>query len=199
MNWRKQLHIFVTGVLLLAPFALTAYVLYMVGNGLDNWVRQPFTRDFLPAGTGLVLLLVVVYLVGLLGQWWAFKGILRGLERLVLQVPLAKTIYEAVRDIAKLFGGQAGKMGQTVRLKVPGSDGYVLGIRTSTSPRGAAGDVGKVAVYVPMSYQLGGFTIYAPAEMVQELDIPVEEALKLAATAEAGSANEYTAENKKSS
>jgi uncharacterized membrane protein len=196
MNWRKQLHIFVTGVLLLAPFALTAYVLYVVGNGLDNWVRQPFTRNFLPAGTGLVLLLVLVYLVGLLGQWWAVKGLLRALERLVLHLPLAKTLYEAVRDIAKLFGGQAGRLGQTVRLKVPGSDSYVLGIRTSTSPRGAAGDAGKVAVYVPMSYQLGGFTIYAPAGMVQEVDIPVEEALKLAATAEAGSTSDYPAGNK---
>lgn len=188
MNWRKHVHIFLTGLLLLAPFAFTLWVIYYVGNILDNWVRQPFgAGQYLPPGTGLVIALAMIYVAGLLGQWWAFKAMLRGLERLIMHVPVARTLYESVRDVTKLFGGQSSKMGKTVRLKIPGTGGYVLGIRTSTSPRGSAGDAGKVSVYVPMSYQLGGFTVYAPAEMVEPIDLPVEEALRLAATAEAGS------------
>jgi uncharacterized membrane protein len=40
-----------------------------------------------------------------------------------------------------------------------------------------------VTVYFPMSYAFGGYTVYLPRELVQPLDIPVEEAMRLAITA----------------
>lgn len=43
-----------------------------------------------------------------------------------------------------------------------------------------------VAIYLPMSYQIGGYMLYVPADSVSPVDISVEEALKLAATAEVG-------------
>ena len=42
----------------------------------------------------------------------------------------------------------------------------------------------KVAIYVPFSYMFGGVTLYVDKEHVRELDLPVEQALKLAATAQ---------------
>ena len=41
-----------------------------------------------------------------------------------------------------------------------------------------------------MSYQMGGFTIYVDAKDIELLDIPVQDALKIAATAEAGTESE---------
>ena len=38
-------------------------------------------------------------------------------------------------------------------------------------------------VYLPMSYQLGGFTVIVPAENVRELAMTVEEALRFCVTA----------------
>ena len=41
----------------------------------------------------------------------------------------------------------------------------------------------KIAVYVPMSYGLGGYTILVHKNQVTPLDIPVEKAMSLALTA----------------
>ncbi|MGR8950087.1 MAG: DUF502 domain-containing protein, partial [Gammaproteobacteria bacterium] len=44
-------------------------------------------------------------------------------------------------------------------------------------PKGI-GETGTVAVYLPMGYQLGGFTIFVPQEWVTEIDMGVESALR---------------------
>ena len=60
-----------------------------------------------------------------------------------------------------------------------------MGIQTSASPRGA-GREGLVSVYLPLSYMLGGPTVYVPADAVTPVDMSVEQALRIAATADAG-------------
>ena len=75
-------------------------------------------------------------------------------------------------------------MGQVVRYRIPGTQIDLLGIKTSTSP---IDDDGKVAVYIPMSYQLGGFTIYVDNQSITQIDMSVEQAMKIAATAGAAS------------
>jgi len=205
----KQARIFLAGVMLIAPFAVTAYVVWWIGAGVDRLVKpaiQWLVPDAeVPPGLGLVVALAAVYGVGLLTHLWAFRGVVRLLERLFSRVPVIRSIFESVRDILGLFGGDAGQMGQVVLYRPPGSEVEMLGIRTSTSPRAvagnrahhgskgtpenpAAGGDGKVAVYLPMSYQIGGFTIYVRPEAVDPVDMSVEEALKIAATAEAGPA-----------
>ena len=186
---KKHLRFFLAGVLVVAPLAFTFYVVWTIGAGLDGFFRRFFPPDsairnaWIP-GTGAVAALMLVYLVGLLTQVYVFRIFLDVLERGLVRVPVVKTIYESVRDILKLFGGDSKRMGQVVRYHVPNTNAFLLGIRTSTTPRVA--DDERVAVYLPMSYQLGGFTVYVPPSAVEPLDMNVEEALKIAATAAAG-------------
>ena len=187
---KKQFRIFAAGVIITAPFAATAYVLWWVLSRLDSLAKGGIERIFgteLFWGAGVIVLLAGIYLIGLLTHLWVFRWALGLLERLFSRVPVVKTIYESVRDIFGLFSGDTNKMGQVVRYRVPGTEVELLGVRTSTSPRGA-GEPGKVAVYLPMSYQFGGFTVYVRPESVEPVDMSVEEALKIAATAEAGAA-----------
>ena len=185
---RKQLRIFLAGVMIVAPFVVTVYVIWWAGTALDGLARSAVTAIFMDAklfpGLGAILVVVGIYLIGLLTHWWVFRWILGLLEGLVSRLPVVKTIYESVRDILGLFGGDANRMGQVVRYRVPGTEMELLGIRTSSSPRGASGS-NKVAVYLPMSYMVGGPTVYVDAESVEPVDMSVEEALKIAATAEA--------------
>lgn len=185
---KRHVRILLTGVLVAAPFAATAYVVWWVVVALDRLGRAALpggVQEWLTAGAGVAIVVGGLYLVGLLMHVWVFRWLVGLLERIVQRLPVVKTVYESVRDILKLFAGEPKQMGQVVRYRLPGTDAALLGIRTSTSPRGA-GEGGKVAVYLPMSYQLGGFTLYVPAEAVEPLDMSVEEALKIAATAEAG-------------
>jgi uncharacterized membrane protein len=41
---------------------------------------------------------------------------------------------------------------------------------------------GTIAVYFPMSYQIGGYTLLLPRDRVEPLDIPIETAMRLVLT-----------------
>ncbi len=188
---RKQIQIFLTGVMVITPFAVTAYVVWWAGTAMDGLARSgieaisPGVEDWWFPGAGVICLLVGVYIIGLLARLWGFRWILGTMERIFSRLPGIKTVYESVRDVLKLFGGDANRMGQVVRYRLPGTEIDLLGIRTSTSPRAAGGE-GKVAVYLPMSYMIGGPTVYVDSESVEPIDMSVEEAMRIAATAGAG-------------
>ncbi len=186
---KKQLRIFLAGVMVVTPFLVTAYVVWWAGSGLDAMVLgaiktvAPGAQLF--RGLGVLILVAGIYAIGLLTHWWLFRWALGLLEKIFSRLPVVKTIYESVRDVLGLFGGDTERMGQVVRYRVPGTGIELLGIRTTTAPRANVGP-GKVAVYLPMSYMFGGLTVYVPDESVEPMDMSVEQALKLAATAEAG-------------
>jgi len=114
---KKQFGIFLAGVLVVVPFALTIYVAIAAGgwlNDIGNRIVENWNVK-LPPGVGAVLVLAAIYLIGLLTRLWVFRGLLGGVERLVVHLPGIKTIYESTRDLMKLFGGDAKRMGPAGR------------------------------------------------------------------------------------
>ncbi|MBC8373068.1 MAG: DUF502 domain-containing protein [Phycisphaerae bacterium] len=185
---KKQLGIFLAGVMVLVPLAVTLYVVCWLGSTLDALGREILPNVVLPPGVGAVILIAGVYLVGLATRFWLFQAAWSLLERIVARVPGIKTLYESVRDLLQLFGGNAAKMGKVVQYSPPGSSMKMLGIRTNDTPPFAQGSGGgpAVAVYLPFSYMFGGMTIYCEPDRLEELDMPVEQCLKLCATAFVG-------------
>lgn len=185
---KKQLGIFLAGVMVVVPFAVTAYIIWWAGTAMDGLVRSsieavfPGVEDWWHSGMGIILLLVCIYFIGLLTHLWVFRWALGLIERIFSRLPGIKSIYESVRDILNLFGGDANKTGQAVRYRVPGTEIDLLGIRTSTSPKAAEGS-DKVAVYLPMSYMIGGPTLYVSPDSLEPIDMSVEEVMKVAAIA----------------
>ena len=102
------------------------------------------------------------------------------------KVPLIKAIYNPLKDLMSLFGSGSSNTAKKVVLV----DLDKVGIRTiglvmreefDDLPVGTFAD-DMIAVYIPMSYMLGGFTTLVPRSSVVEVDIPVEKAIKLAIT-----------------
>ena len=193
----KQLRILLAGAMIIVPFAITIWVIVAIGSGLDNLVRDPLAKLFhdplaeekfeLWPGVGVLIMIGVTYLIGLLTHFWLFRKLLSVFERFVARLPGVKTIYESVRDLMKLFGTGSRRMGRVVRYKPPGTDMVFLGILTNEAPKiGQSPDDRPVAVFLPYSYMFGGMTIYVSPEHLQEVDMPVEQALKLSATAQVG-------------
>ena len=201
---KKHLRAFLAGLLLVIPFAVTFYVIWAltswlggIGLGLYDFIKSspgdPYpSRDlghwgqFIIGLTGAVVTLAAVYLVGLLAGTLLMNRLVRIMERLIQHVPGVKTIYQSIRDLLKLFGSGSRKMGKVVLYRPGGGDMRMLGILTNSDPVGLASvpDHKLVAVYLPLAFMLGGPIIYVPRKDLQELDIPVEHALKICATAE---------------
>jgi uncharacterized membrane protein len=107
------------------------------------------------------------------------------LEDLVIQIPFIKSIYTAIRDFVFFFSGeQKGKFKQVVLVKVHSGYGQQIGFITVSDFDGItfiADD--QIAVFLPFSYQLGGYTVIMSRNDVVPIDMSVEDALRFIATA----------------
>jgi uncharacterized membrane protein len=105
-----------------------------------------------------------------------------------MKVPFIKAIYSPLRDVMNLFSKGAGPTGlQKVVLVDLGETGIrSLGVVMRESfkdlPAIENNAEDRVAVYVPMSYGLGGFTLMVPRSKITPLDMPIEKAMSLAIT-----------------
>jgi uncharacterized membrane protein len=101
-----------------------------------------------------------------------------------MRVPVLKTIYGAVRDLTSLVrvGDRGGELQRVVLVDV--GPGQVIGFVTqeSASLPGMTEDAGLVAVYMPMSYQIGGYTLYLPRDRLHPTDLSVEQAMRIVLT-----------------
>jgi uncharacterized membrane protein len=196
---KKQLRILLTGLFIVIPFAITVWVVWSIANGLDNIGRQPILWLFPPRffreggwmhewgfrGLGIILVIICVYAVGQLMQVLLFRWTIKSVERAFTRLPGIKTIYVSVKDFLKLFGSSSKKIGRVVEFKPPGLDIALLGILTNESPQVPPGPDGvqRVAVFFPLAYMIGGPVAFVERKYLRELDMPVETAMKLSATA----------------
>ena len=59
--------------------------------------------------------------------------------------------------------------------------GFVTREDFSDLPAGLAGE-GVVAVYLPMSYQIGGYTVMLPRSAIEPVNMSMQDAMKFAVT-----------------
>jgi uncharacterized membrane protein len=197
---KRQIRIFMAGVLVVVPVAVTIYVAWWIGGLLGRLGEAVLELTGLIEATsggegeaphwarwaGAGACLVAVYFIGLLTKLWVFRGLFRHLDRMLSRLPGVKTVYEYVRDLLKLFGGDAEHMGYPVLYTPPDSQTRMLGIVTNENPAGRADGDDSVIVYLPLGYMIGGPIIYAHPNTLERVDMKVETALKLAATAFVG-------------
>ncbi len=198
MHLRKHAKILLNGIIVVAPVIITGYA---VGAGLwwlDKTIRGALERVLHTSfpGLGILVGLAGIYIVGLLARTWLLRWPLRLAESVVERIPLIKSLYTAVRDLLQFLGGmEAESRGTPCVLRSEDGTVQLLGLVTQRKPEIFLPEQGKgrVAVYLPMSYQIGGFTFYVPAEMVEEIeDMEVEELMKLCMTAGIGTMESVT-------
>jgi uncharacterized membrane protein len=197
----KLAKIFLTGLLVGIPMFITVYVIYVAGAWLNALAVSVASRISEPAGKvvlawpglGILAILLLIFLLGLAARFWLTARMLVGFESLLIRVPLVKTVYTSVRDMLRFFsGGADGKaVGKVVLYNVPNTQVRMLAILTNEQPAGLSEQhpEGMVAIWLPMSYMLGGPMLYVPAKSVEPIDLTVEQVMKLAATAEVGAAD----------
>lgn len=178
---------FFRGLIAALPLGLTLYLLYLFlswSEALAMQVIRPFVGKFYVPGLGLVLGVAGIFLLGvLISQRWAGR-LFAWVELPFSNLPVVKNIYSSFKSFADYFAPKAAGQvaAQTVViLKMPDQPFEVVGLVTRQSvadlPDGfLRGD--RVAVYLPMGYMIGGYTVFVPREWVQPIDMSVEQAMR---------------------
>jgi len=185
----KIRQIFLKGLLTLLPIAVSIYIIYagfsILENLLGSLLREVLPEHVYIPGFGFMLTLILIFLFGLMLNNLISVSFWGQIERRLTEVPLIKAVYSPLRDLMNLFTKGHKELQRVVLAEV--SPGFkVMGLVTREKfndiPRASAALDNKVAVYVPLSYALGGFTLIVDKSKLIQIDIPVERALSLAVT-----------------
>ena len=182
--------LFLKGLAVVIPVTLTLAILWWVATSAEQ-LMGAILKFTLPAGwyvpgMGLVSGIALIALIGLLSHVLIFQKLFNLGEAIFRRLPLVKTIYTAIKDfIGYLSPDKANEMGKVVLVQLPGQSFQLIGFVTREQFEDlpftpAAED--PVAVYMPMSYQIGGYTLFLPRNALTPLDMPFEQAMRLVLT-----------------
>lgn len=176
---------FFRGLITILPVALTLYLLYLFLNWTETlalWVLRPLIGSFYVPGLGLVFGILSILVIGYLVSQQGVRKLLSFVELPFTNLPVVKSIYSSLKSFADYFS-PAGKQGEqsVVILRMPGHAMEIVGLITRRSfadlPQGfLPGE--RVAVYLPMGYMIGGYTVFVPVDWVQPINMSVEEAMR---------------------
>ncbi len=176
---------FLTGLLAVSPLAITSWILWrtylLVSGVMRPWLQRiPSLTETYPdffltvIGAGVVFCLIV--LIGLLTRNVIGGAFFRMLDRFFTGIPVVKSVFSAIKQIAAVFLQDRRTAFQKVVLfSYPRPGMYSLGFTTHEDTRA---DV--VSVFLPTTPNpTSGYMLLVPRDQVRELPLSVEEAIKL--------------------
>ena len=175
---------FLQGLLYISPLGITIFILYSLFRFVDGMLRSSIQSIFgvdIP-GLGLVIIVVLVTLLGFVGQTVIAQPVKRQIAHFLKQINFLQTIYTTVKDFVEAFLGKEKKFVHPVLVKLDrSSDMEKIGFLTQTDLTELKLK-DKVAVYFPQSYSWSGDLFIVPSENVTPLDISPGDAMKFAVT-----------------
>jgi uncharacterized membrane protein len=183
---------FFTGLVILAPVAITVWATVWFIGVFDSWVKPilPFSYNpdsYLPfkvPGTGLVFSLLLITLVGFLGANFVGRTVIGWWDGLVNRTPVVRSIYKGSKQIFETMFSEKGASFQKVCLvEWPRRDAWSVAFISREIESGQIGlKPGKLmyAVYVSTTPNpTSGYVFFVEESEVKILDMSVEDGLKL--------------------
>ncbi|HKJ17969.1 MAG TPA: DUF502 domain-containing protein [Xanthomonadales bacterium] len=181
--------LFLKGLAVVIPVVLTVAVTWWLAWGAERLLGR-LLAAMLPEGwyipgMGLVVAVVLIIVVGLLSHVLIFQRLFELGEGVLNRLPLVKTVYNAAKDFIGYFSPDSRAMEKVVLVRLPGQDFELIGFVTRESFSSLPFEPEKddaVAVYMPMSYQLGGYTLFLSRDCLRPIDMTFEEGMRLVLT-----------------
>lgn len=174
------------GLLLLVPVVVTIAFIVWLSRTIETSLKPIFEWLLPPGwyfpGLALLLFLLMAFVLGLMTRNVLLRKTLEISERWVIKLPVIGSVYPLVRQVTDLLSGKNNNQnGSVVLATIPDTDTQVMGIVTrpadGQSPNWLPPDCEMV--FVPMSYQVGGFTLILPRSQLQPLNMKPGEALQM--------------------
>ncbi|MAI58545.1 MAG: hypothetical protein CML56_06130 [Rhodobacteraceae bacterium] len=196
---------FLTGIVVIAPVGLTVWLIWTVIGWVDGVVLPFIPNSYHPEnimktvfgndtqvrlrGLGLLFFLIFTTFVGWLAKGLLGRSLIRTAEGLVNRMPVVRSIYSGVKQIAETVFAQADRsFEKACIIEYPRKGIWAIGF-ISTKARGEIkrrvnGGKELLSVFVPTTPNpTSGFLLFFPAEDIIELDMTVEDAAKLVISA----------------
>jgi len=176
---------FITGLLVLIPLIVTAYIVYLVVSFIEGFVGpalrsiffQVFQREVYVTGTACIIFVIITYFTGLFVSNYFGKTLFSRGERLVKKIPIVKSIYGSTKDMMEAFSSEKIKsFKEVVLIEFPFPGRYAIGLVTN---RVEIEGLQHCSVFVPTTPNpTSGYIILAREEDLILLDMGTEDALK---------------------
>jgi uncharacterized membrane protein len=192
---------FLTGLVVVLPVGLTIYLIWTVIGWIDGWILPLIPAAYQPEawlqywfgpeanypvrGVGVVVFLVFTIFVGWLAKGFIGRSVLRSGERLVDRMPVVRSVYGGIKQIAETFFAQAeSKFDKACLVEFPRKGIWAIGF-VATRAKGeiksnipVEGEIWTVFVATTPN-PTSGFLVYVPAKDLIWLDMSLEDAAKL--------------------
>ena len=196
---------FLTGVVVIAPVGLTVWLIWSVIGWVDGVVLPFVPSRYQPEnilntflgldiklqlrGLGVVFFLIFTTFVGWLAKGLLGRSLIRSAERFVNRMPVVRSIYSGVKQIAETVFSQADRSFEKACIvQYPRKGIWAVGFISTPAKgeiRARVNDAQNLlSVFVPTTPNpTSGFLLFFPAEDVIELDMSIEDAAKLVISA----------------
>jgi uncharacterized membrane protein len=184
---------FLAGLAVLAPGVLTIWIVWNVITWIDGIVLNFIPGRFHPQtfigwdvpGVGVVVFLIFTLIMGYFTKGLIGRTLVTWGERIVETMPIIRSIYNAVKQIAEtVIARKTPSFERACLVQYPRPGMWAVAF-ISTQTRGEIGDqlVGNgemVSIFLPSTPNpTTGFLLFVPREDVIILDMPIEDAAKL--------------------
>ena len=186
----KLRNYFITGVVVLVPIGITLYLtkfFIRISSKLIPAEINP--NNYLPIlipGLEIVLAVIFITLIGYLSLSFIGKKILQLFNDLLKKIPILRTIYSAIGQMAETLAPKKNSKKSVVLVEYPRKGSWAVGFATKDNK----GEISKktnqklVNVFVPTTPNpTSGFLLMFPKEDIIYLDMNFEEASKFIVSA----------------
>jgi uncharacterized membrane protein len=188
---------FLTGIVVIAPVSLTIWLIWTIMGWVDGFVLPLVPGRFNPEqyiginlrGVGVIFFLLFTIFVGWVAKGLIGRSLIRFAESLVERMPVVRSIYSGVKQIAEtIFAQSERNFEKACLIQYPRKGIWAIGF-ISTEARGEVAERAEtmgnlISVFVPTTPNpTSGFLLFFPQEDVIELDMSIEDAAKLVISA----------------
>ena len=181
---------FITGIVVLIPIGVTLYLTkFFIRVSAKLIPAEINPNNYLPffiPGLEIILAIIFITLIGYLSLSFIGKKILQLFNDLLKKIPILRTIYSAIGQMAETLAPKRKSKKSVVLIEYPRKGSWAVGFATKDNK----GEISKktnqnlVNVFVPTTPNpTSGFLLMFPKEELIYLDMSFEEASKFIVSA----------------
>jgi len=192
---------FLTGLVVVLPIGLTIYIVWSFIGWLDGWILPLIPASYQPdaligrwfgpeyefpvRGVGVLVFLFFTILVGWMAKGLIGRSVIRRGENLVDRMPVVRSVYGAIKQVAEtFFNKKEQSFDKVVLVEFPLAGSWALGF-LSTRPKGELAErlaqmgPDMSAVFVGLTPFTSGMLLFVPTKELIVMDMGIDDAAKL--------------------